>query len=483
MNFSNISDREKSGVGITHLTDEQAQKIHTASLEILESIGVRLHLEEAVEMLKKAGAKVTDENLVQVPPKLVEKALSTVPKEVALYDRHGNPVMPLGGERCFFGPGSDCLNIIDHRTGDRRKPVLQDVIDGTVICDALSNIDFVMSMVLPTDVDKTLADTYQVEAIFKHTTKPVIVVSYETEGLKDAVEMAEAIVGGAEALRQKPILTCYINVISGRVHNADALQKLLYLSEKGLPALYVPSSNAGVNSPMTRAGAVAYDNAGLLLGIVVSQLVREGTPIIISSMDSASIDMHTMVSPYAYPEKGTMRSVAQRYGIPSFSLAGGTDSKIVDQQAAAEAALTILASALMGGNIIHDLGYLESGLTYSFAQLAICDQIVDWVKTFFKGIEVNDETLALDEVAKIGVEETFLKTKHTRKHYKETWYPDLFERGNYSDWARKGKKPLVERAAEHVQEILKNHQPTPLPNDIQVQFRKIIERRLEANRS
>ena len=191
---------------------------------------------------------------------------------------------------------------------------------------------------------------------------------------------------------------------------------------------------------MTQAGAIALDNAGMLVGLVLTQLNREGAPMIISAMDPAAMDMHTMVCPYAYPEKGFIRSVSQRYGLPTLALAGGSDSKVVDQQAAAEAALTILADVLMGGNIIHDLGYLESGLTYSFAQLTICDQIVDWVKTFFKGIEVNDETLALDDIAKNGINGSYLGTKHTRKHHKETWYPDLFERGIYADWERKGSK-------------------------------------------
>ncbi len=382
--------------------------------------------------------------------------------------------MPMVRARCFFGPGSDCLNIIDHRTGERRKPMLQDVIDGVRLCDALSNIDFVMSMVLPEDVDQTLADTYQMEVMLAHTTKPIILVSYEAQGLVNAVEMAQAVVGGAEALRQKPILTCYINVVSGAVHNADALQKLLYLSSRGLPSLYIPGSNAGVTSPMTQAGAIALDNAGVLVGLVLTQLTREGAPMIISAMDPNAMDMRTMVSPYAYPEKGFIRSVSQRYGLPTLALAGGSDSKVVDQQAAAEAALTILADVLMGGNIIHDLGYLESGLTYSFAQLTICNQIVDWVKTFFKGIEVNDETLALDDIAKNGIKGSYLGTKHTRKHHKETWYPDLFERGIYADWERKGSKPLAERAAERVQEILDNHQPEPLTEEIKARLREIV---------
>ncbi len=483
MQWTNISNRNINGGGITHLSDEQVQKIHAASLEILEGKGVQLHLPAAIDLLKKAGAKVSDDNLVHIPPKLVESALSTVPKEVTLFDRYGNPVMPLGADRCFFGPGSDCLNIIDHRTGERREPILQDVINGVTICDALPNIDFVMSMVLPTDVNKFMADTYQVEALLNHTSKPLIVVSYETEGLEDAVAMAEAVVGSAETLRQKPILTCYINVVSGRVHNADGLQKLLYLAGKGLPAIYIPASNAGVTSPMTLAGALAFDNAGVLLGVVLSQLKREGAPMIVSAMNPISIDMQTMVGPYAFPEKGFMRSIAQRYGIPTFSLAGASDAKVVDQQAAAEAALTIMADVLMGGNIVHDLGYLESGLTYSFNQLAICDQIVDWVKTFFKGIEVNDETLALEDVARVGLNDTFLKTKHTRKHYRNYWYPGLFERGNYSDWERNGSRPLVHRAAVRVQEILDNHHPEPLPEDIRLQIGKIVKHREEISRS
>jgi trimethylamine--corrinoid protein Co-methyltransferase len=205
--------------------------------------------------------------------------------------------------------------------------------------------------------------------------------------------------------------------------------------------------------------------------------------MIISAMDPASIDMRTMVSPYAYPEKGFIRSLSQRYNLPTLSLAGGSDSKVIDQQAAAEAALTILADVLMGGNIIHDLGYLESGLTFSFVQLTICNQIVDWVKAFFKDIEVNDETLALDDIAKVGANGSYLGTKHTRKYHKQTWYPDLFERGNYKDWVTKGSKSLSERARQRVETILNEHQPEPLPDDIHTQIQKILDRQVEANRS
>lgn len=476
MNWTYFSDRARNGGLVNRLTDDQVQRIHTSSLEILERIGVRLHLPEAINLLKKAGAVVTDGNLVHVPHKLVEHALATVPKEVILHDRHGESAMQLGGERCFFGPGSDCLNIIDHRNGKRRRPLMQDVIDGVTLCDALSNIDFVMSMLAPTDVDQTLADTYQMEAMLSYTTKPIIYVSYEVQGLVNAVEMAEVVAGGADALRQRPTLTCYINVVSGVVHNAEGLKKLLFLSEKGLPSLYIPSSTAGVTSPVTMAGAIALDNAGVLLGLLLTQLNREGAPYIMSAMEPGILDMRTMVSPYSYPERGMIRSVSGWYGLPALALAGGTDSKVVDQQAAAEAALTMLADVLMGGNIIHDLGYLESGLTYSFAQLAVCDQIVSWIKAFTSEIEVSDETLALDEIAAVGPGGNYLATKHTKKHFREIWYPELFERGTYADWVQKGSKTLIERASERVQKILVEHQPEPLPEDVKTRIREIVKR-------
>ena len=460
------------------MTTTQCQKIHWASLEMLERFGVKLHDRQAIDLLKKGGADV-EGDLVYVPSGMVEKAFSTVPKRVVLYNRHGEPVMPLEGRRSFYGPGSDTLNIIDHRTGERRKPLLNDIREGMILCDALPNIDFVMSLVLPSDVDQTIADTFQMEVMLNNTIKPVIAVTYDLPGLVDAVEMAEAVMGGAEALRRHPILSCYINVVSGLNHNAEALQKLLYLSGKGLPSIYIPSTTAGTNSPITPAGAVALDNAGVLLGLVLSQLNREGAPYIMPGMPPAPMDMRTMNSPYAYPVRGIFQSLAQMYQLPAFGLGGASDSKLVDGQAAAEAALTLLAETLVGGNIIHDVGYIESGLGFSFEMLAICDDIIGWIGAFVKGIDVSDEALALDVIKAAGHEGSYLATEHTRRHFKEEWYPTLFERDIYAGWEAKGSQTLAQRARGRVEKILSQHRPEPLPAGIQEQLRQIVQRRIE----
>jgi trimethylamine--corrinoid protein Co-methyltransferase len=393
------NDGCQQGFSFPRLTEEQCRRMHEAALDILERVGVRLDLKEAVALLQSAGAKVTDDNLVHIPSRLVERALSVAPRRVVLYDRHGHPVMPVEGHRCFYGPGSDCLNIIDHCDGARREPRLKDIEDGATLCDSLSNIDFVMSMVLPRDVDTALADRFQMQALLSFTTKPIIYVTYELGGCLDAVRMAETVAGGAEALRKKPLAACYINVVSGLRHNKEALEKLLFLASKNLPLLYIPASTAGLTSPVTPAGSVVLDYAGVLVGLVLSQFKREGAPVIVSGMPpGGTFDMRTLVTSYCEPERTIAQALSHFYGLPMFSIAGASESKSVDLQAAAEAALSLVVESLAGGNIIHDLGYLESGLTFSFIQLALCDEITSWIKGFLKRFEVSDEALALDVV-------------------------------------------------------------------------------------
>jgi trimethylamine--corrinoid protein Co-methyltransferase len=474
-----INDKTFGGIQYGRLSPEQCQKLHNASLEILARTGARLYDQAAIDLLKKAGASVSEGNRVRIPAGLVEKAFSTVPKRVTLYDRHGQRAIFLEEGNCYYGPGSDCLNIIDHRTGERRKPVLQDVVEGITVCDALPHIDFVMSMFLPSDVEAMVSDRYQMEVMLNRTTKPIVFVTNEFSGCVDAVEMAEIVGGGAEALKLRPFVACYINVTTGLRHNQEALQKLLFLSDKGLPALYVPVVIASISGPVTTAGSMALVNAGTLAGLVLSQLKREGTPFIIPGWGGEGLDMKTMVNPYCTPNpKGMAHALAHHYSLPMFGLGGCSESKLVDQQAAAEAALTLMAETLGGANLIHDLGYLESGLGGSLAQLVICDEMVDWLEHMFAPVEVSDETLALDLIDEIGPDGQFLDTDHTLAHFRERWHPVVFERGNYDQWQAKGGKSLGERAAERVEKILAEHGPEPLPEGV-VQAIKAVVRRAE----
>lgn len=459
------------------LSIEECKKLHEASLRILERTGVRLHHPPAVDLLQKAGASVTEGNRVRIPGGLVEQALETAPKEVVLYNRNGDPVMPLGGYCTFYGTGSDCLNIVDHRTNERRKPLLRDVVEGVTLCDALPNIDFVMCMFLPGDVPKMTADRYQMETMLNCTTKPIMFVTTDLSGCLDAVEMAETVRGGSEALQQKPQVACYVNVTNALQHNEESLQKLLFLSGKGLPFAYIPVALGGASAPITLAGNMAIWNAGCLVGLTLSQLNRPGAPFITTGWGASALDMRTGVSPYVEPEKQFMaQDLAHFYDLPMFALGGCSDSKLTDQQAAVEAALTLITNTLSGSHLVHDLGYLESGLTGSLVQLTVCDELVSWIKTALKPVEINDETLALDVIDKVGPDGHFMESEHTLMHFRDRWYPNLIEHFNYESWMDKGGLDLARRAAERVTKILENHQPEPLPSQVQQRLKEIVER-------
>jgi trimethylamine--corrinoid protein Co-methyltransferase len=446
----------------------------------MERTGVRLYEQAAIDLLRKAGASISDGNRVRIPARVVEHALSTAPKRVTLYDRNGEPVMPVGGHSSFFGPGSDCLNIIDHRTWRHRRALLQDVIEAATVADALPHINFVMSMFLPSDVDGGIADRYQMQIMLNHTSKPIIFVTYDFSGWVDVVEMAEAVAGGRDALRERPFVAGYNNTTSGLRHNEEALQKLLYMAERGLPVIFVAGTLPGVTGPVTVAGSTMLRNVGSLVGLVIAQLKREGSPFIMSGAVHP-VDMRTMVQPYcAADSHGALGSMAHYYGLPMFAIAGASDAKLVDGQAALEAALTMMVDKLCGGQIVHDVGYLESGLCGSLAQLAICDQILDWIEHALQEVEVNDETLAVDLVDQIGPDGQFLDSDHTLRHFRDRWYPSLLERDNYDRWQKKGSKSLAQRAAERVNEILAEHRPEPLPKGVAQEINAIVQRAKES---
>jgi len=469
-----VNEQSFGSAHFARISREQCQKIHWASMEILERTGLRIHDEEAVSILKKGGALVSDEDRVRIPSGLVEKAFSTAPHRFTLYNQLSEPVMPVEGYRCFYGTGSDCLSIIDHRTNKYRPAVLNDVKEATILSDALENLDFVMSFFLPSDVDRHSYDLSQMEVMLNNTSKPIVIVTHDEISMAKCVEMAEAVAGSPEALRQNPFVTCYINVTTGLRHNEEALRKLIYLARKGLPSLYIPIVSAGLTAPVTLAGAVASTIAGVLGGLVLSQLVREGAPFTMPGWGARAINMRT--ASYAYftaNDKGVMASMAHYFGLPMFDYGGYSDSKAVDQQAGAEAAISLLFATLNGGNIIHDLGFLEAGLIGSLVQLAICDELIEWIRHALGPVEISDETLALDLIDQKGPDGQFLDDEHTFKHFRRLWTPNLIDQKNYDRWAAEGQKSLGTRTSEYVEELLNTHKPEPLSSEIQSKIHDI----------
>jgi trimethylamine--corrinoid protein Co-methyltransferase len=414
---------------------------------------------------------------VRLPAYMVARALSTAPKRLTLYNRKGQVALRAGGYNTYYGGGSDCLNVLDHRTGERRKPRLQDVREAALVMDALPEIDFVMSLLLPEDVDQRIYDRYQMQVMLNTTTKPIVFVTPDFEGCVAAVEMCEAVAGSAEAFQRRPFATCYINVTSGLIANAEALQKCMYLAEKGLPMLYIPLNAGGVNSPVTTAGCMACMNAGILLGVVLSQLVRPGTPIAVPGWNGGPYNLKTMVGNYVLAdEQGVPTTMGKYYDLPVFGLGGSTDAKALDHQAGMEATVSIITALLHGANIVHDVGFMDSGLQGSLQLMVMCNDTIGFVRAMTAGVAVNDETLALDVIDELGPAGSYLDHPHTIKHFKEPFYSKLADKGTYSQWVDKGATTMEQRAAKMVDKLLASHEAEPLPENVQAAIQKIVER-------
>ncbi len=459
----------------SRLDDAQCERLHEATLRVLARTGLIVDEPEALELLKRAGADV-DGTRVRIPERLVAWALELAPREVTLYGRDGEPALTCGGYEYSFGAGSDCMECWDHRTGERRRARLSDVVDAARVQDACENLDFVMSLFTPSDVTPEAMDRHQMAAMLRNTTKPVVYVTLnDMQAHLDVTEMAEAVAGGPDALAARPLVACYKNTLFPLVHNAEAVRTLLDLAGRNLPCIYSPVSTAGTVAPMTVLGSTVVVNAGVLAGLVMAQLKRAGAPYIAIGWAGEALDMRTMVDIFAWPDhRAVYSSLLHWYGLPMWTLGGVTDSKLPDQQAAAEAALTLLADAVSGGHMIHDIGFMESAFTGSLTQVVLCDDIAGWVKAFLKPIEITDEELGLDVIDQVGPGELFLKHRHTRVHARDRWQPQVFDRRSREEWlaggaggpaaaGRTGGLDATAVAAARVERILAEHEVPPLP--------------------
>jgi len=463
------------------LSRDECEMIFRAALEIMETTGGRFLNDEAIELFKNSDALVEDGNLVKIPAFMTRRALNDSPEKITLCSRDGKRSVRLGRNEVHFGTGSDCPFIYDRETGKRRRYTRKDVNDAARVVDALPNYDFFMSHGLASDVehDETY-DRHQFMAMVKGTSKPLIVTAVDGEGLKDLHEMAIAFCGSEDNFRVAPRFGVYIEPSSPLAHGDTSLEKLLYCAEKSIPVIYTPCPSAGATAPATLAGMLAQTLAETLQGLVLAHLKKPGLPIIMGGVVTV-MDMKTSNYCYGAPElslsSAALTDVSKYLNIPMFSTGGCTDSRIVDEQAALEATISLETAFLSGAGLIHDAGYLDSGLNGSLEMLVLCDEIIGMVKHLGRGIKVNEEYLAADVIDEVGPGNNFLRTSHTLKHYKDEFYfPTLLDRHNIETWKAKGEKILNDHINARLDEILGGHEPEPLPEDVEKKMQDIIDR-------
>jgi trimethylamine---corrinoid protein Co-methyltransferase len=450
------------------LSDTQIQDLHLAALETLRRTGIRFFHRGAIEMLTQAGAFVSDGNLVKIPAAMVEDAVASAPGRIIMCDRDGAPAVFLEGTKVYFGTGSDCLNYLDPLTGAHRKFTQADIVDGYHLCDALPNIHFVMSIGIPVDVPNHATYDTQMALMLEHTTKPIVFVTNDRASCQRAIDMAAAVAGGYEALAEQAHILLYSEPSSPLKQSETAIDKLLLMADYRLPVVHSPGPQMGATAPITMAGGLVMSVAEIMSSLVVHQLRRRGAPFVFGA-GLHHMDMGSMQICYGSPEfqltKAAIAQLGRWYGLPTWGYAGCSDAKVMDEQAAAEATMSVMMAKFTGANLIHDVGYMESGLTASYEMIVLTDELVAMTDHMMKGIEVNEQTLLVDELHEVGPGGQFLGTDATVKRYREFWFPKVLDRKIRPQWEATGATTLGQRLNAKVRRIIKDYKPRPLAAD------------------
>ncbi len=468
------------------LDREQALVIHSAALEILDRTGFRMDHKGALEMLLEAGCRQPNDGRIRLPSYLVEEALDSAPKLVAIHDQAGNKTMPLFGSHTFYGTGSDATFTIDLESGKRRRAILSDVANFARIVDSLENISFNMSMANPEDVP-VLEDIYVhvFAEMVKNTDKPLVVIADRGEDLAKIYEIACVVAGGEERFQQKPFIVNYSEAISPLHFPEKVVERLLLCAQKRIPLCLPSGSNAGGGAPVTLAGAMALGIAENLVGLVIHQLAGRGAPFVFGP-NVSTLDMKSTVVSYGCPEWSlTQAALAdmrdELYGLPIWAYAGATDSKVMDAQAGAAAMFSIITAMLSRANLVHDVGFLEHGNTSCLEMVVMADELVRMSRFFTNGISIDDQTLALDAIDRVARSTSgaiFLTDDHTFEHFmKAQFLPVMIDRARYDSWLADGGLDMYRRCNIEAKKILSTHQIRQKDDSILKGIDEVLQRR------
>ncbi len=463
---------------LAYLTEAQLNRLHKASLSILQDVGCEVHHEETLDMLTSRGCTISGDGLVSMPKKLVESAIEQAPAQITIYDREQNPALDLQGTKVFFGTGPDCKNLLDTETGDLLDFNLERMIRAVQLADNLPNIDFLMSMGLTAELDCTTANLVKFGVMLRYSSKPVVaVLGANIAELEGMIEAAALVAGSVEKLVKKPSFLLLVDPTSPLVHSTEAVKKLMLMAINHLPVIYAPGIMAGASSPITVAGAIAQANAEILAGLVIHQLYKPGAPFVFGA-GMSPLDMKSGQPTYSAPEAMTAQAGLCQLGrslykLPTWGFGGCSASKLCDEQAIMEASNYLMMSSWMGTNLVHDVGYLEFGLTYSLELLTICDEIIGQIRHLMSGITIDDEHLALEVIKRVGPSGNFLSDVHTAKHYKNNWQPGLVDRKTRKAWKKQGSSSLSERCREKITSVFQQAPINKLDKEVDKQLNEI----------
>jgi len=464
------------------LDREGIEKIHAAAMQGLERVGVRIGTARGRRLLKEAGAHVDGRtNVVKFPPALIQECVRKTAKRVVLYGRDSSQDADLDLKHVHICNDGNGAMAIDYDTGERRSSVADDLMRSARVSNALDNLHVYWPMTTSMDIDARIRSLVDYKISFLNTDKHVQVCTTVSEiAARELVAMASAVVGGEKELRRRPIVSSVSTTIAPLQQEGGNIDAALVLGEAGVPVALFTMPTPGASGPVTLAGSLTVAAMEFLSGLAMCQLANPGAPVIWGN-GIAPLDMKTTTRGGGGPEHGldgaAITQLAHHYGVPS--LCGGFDStaSVMGTQAAIETFASGMSLVLGGADLIVGIGLIEDARTLSLEKLVIDDEIINMLRRIADGIVVNDETIALDVIERVGAGGTFLGQRHTMQHLREEHFmPKLLDRRSYDVWLKDGAKSIEQRAHAKVLEALAEPVPHPLEPDVVKELDEIIHR-------
>lgn len=465
-------------VSLNILTEDEVNKIHSATLEIIEKTGVRFPSKRAIAIWEEHGAEVDhDTQVVRVKGEIVEGAIRKGKPSYVLAARNPEQDLPLDGNHVFVGTDGCGVQIQDLESGQIRTSALKDVEEIVRIADALEEVAFHWVAVSAQDRPPESRGLHELKAVWENSTKHAQTESiYSAVEAQAAVEMAKVIAGGEQALRDRPILSIMQCTTPPLGHDGGSLDAALISAEAGLPVGFMTMTSCLTTAPATLAGNLAVGNAEVISGAALIQLAYPGTPFFYAAAQTASdprTGSYTGGGPEDFLFGAATNVLADFYDMPLSMGSFATGAKFPNWQAGIENSLSTLMASIVMSDMLLGVGLLHGSRIWSYEQMLLDCEIFDIICQMLKGIEVNDETLALDTIHQVGPSGNYLSQKHTRKHMRDIWLPKYFDRRSYDEWVEKGDDGR-DWARAKAKEILTTHQPEPLDPQINKELGKII---------
>jgi trimethylamine--corrinoid protein Co-methyltransferase len=446
------------------LDEQEIRTIHQHSLEVLSEVGIKVELKKMRSLLADLGCAVDEkEKLVRFRPDFVEAYLKKAPREFILCGADPDMQWKISPETRVFGGLGTLINMYDLNTGEYRPTTLQDLTHHLILLDHLEHVVSNQMDIWPNDIPMQTIHVEGIRSWALNCRKSFGMGAYGVMATRDMMEMVLLAAGGREAVRDKHPFATIVSIQSPLASIQAQLEGLMILAEYGQPALLSPEAMGGTTAPVTLAGLLVQHNAEVLAHIVMAQVVNPGTPVLYGTVSTVA-EMKAGTTTLGAVETGLISAactqLAHSYDIPCRAVAGGTEAKMFDIQCGIERVRTMMLAAMAGANYITCVGTSESTMAGGHELAVIDNDLIGMVRRTLSGIEVTDETLALDVIKKVGPNGSYIMEAHTLEHFrKELYISDIVDQEKRETWQQKGEKGMLEKARDKARKILAEHRP------------------------